>query len=58
VASSGVGRKLVNHPVAGSLHFEHAAFRLEENPDRRLVLYTPAGTKTRQKLAELLGEQS
>jgi transcriptional regulator with XRE-family HTH domain len=56
VTSSGVGRKLVNHPVVGRLHFEHAAFRLEDSPDRRLVLYTPAGAKTGQKLAELCGD--
>lgn len=54
VASSGVGRKLVNHPVAGRLHFEHAAFRLEEHADRRLVLYTPAGERTAEKIERLL----
>ena len=57
VVSSGVGRKLVDHPQAGRLRFEHAAFRLEDNLDRRLILYTPAGEKTRQKLDELLAEQ-
>src|SRR5262249_6324180 len=38
VASSGVGRKVLNHPEAGKLVFEHAAFRpADENPDLRLI---------------------
>jgi transcriptional regulator with XRE-family HTH domain len=57
VASSGVGRKTVNHPVAGKLHFEHAPFRLEEDPDRRLVLYTAAGDKTAGKIEKLIAER-
>jgi transcriptional regulator with XRE-family HTH domain len=58
VATSGVGRKIVKHPTAGKLVFEHAVFRPQETPEQRLVLYsaTPqAGTP--EKLAKLLAEQ-
>jgi transcriptional regulator with XRE-family HTH domain len=41
VASSGEGRKEINHPVAGKLFFEHAMFRHGENPEHRLLLYSP-----------------
>ena len=40
VATSGVGRKVLNHPTAGKLYFEHAPFRPYENPEQRLVLYS------------------
>jgi transcriptional regulator with XRE-family HTH domain len=40
VATSGVGRKLLRHPVVGKLAFEHAVFKLEETPERRLILYS------------------
>ncbi|MGE5858890.1 MAG: helix-turn-helix transcriptional regulator, partial [Solirubrobacterales bacterium] len=40
VASSGVGRKVLRHPTAGKLVFEHAVFRPEESPDLRFVLYS------------------
>jgi transcriptional regulator with XRE-family HTH domain len=59
VATKGVGRKVLHHPVAGKLVFEHAVFRLEETPDRRLVLYSAtAAARTPEKLAALLAEQS
>jgi transcriptional regulator with XRE-family HTH domain len=57
VATSGVGRKVVRHPTAGKLVFEHAVFRPQESPEQRLVLYTPvAKTDTPEKLAKLLAE--
>ena len=52
-----MGRKVLRHPAAGKLVFEHAVFRLEETPDRRLVLYSSlpvAGTP--EELARLLAE--
>jgi transcriptional regulator with XRE-family HTH domain len=59
VASSGVGRKVVRHPTAGKLVFEHAVFRPQESPEQRLVLYTPtAQANTPEKLAKLLAERS
>jgi transcriptional regulator with XRE-family HTH domain len=55
VATSGVGRKVLNHPTAGKLVLEHAVFRPEETPEQRVVLYsaTPQAN-TPEKLAELL----
>jgi transcriptional regulator with XRE-family HTH domain len=59
VATSGVGRKVVRHPTAGKLVFEHAVFRPQESPEQRLVLYTPtAQANTPKKLAKLLAERS
>jgi transcriptional regulator with XRE-family HTH domain len=59
VATSGVGRKTIQHPTAGKLVFEHAVFRPQENPEQRLVLYsaTPQAN-TKEKLAKLLAERS
>jgi transcriptional regulator with XRE-family HTH domain len=55
VARSGEGRKRLEHPVAGTLQFEHAVFNPAESPEQRLILYTPvADTGTREKLDELL----
>lgn len=41
VVRSGMGRKLLRHPLAGEMAFEHAVFKLEETPEQRLALYTP-----------------
>lgn len=55
VARSGVGRKTIRHPVAGTLLFEHAVFRLDDTPERRLILYSPLPVQdTAAKLARLL----
>jgi transcriptional regulator with XRE-family HTH domain len=55
VATTGVGRKEINHPVAGRLLFEHALFNPAEAPDQRLVLYSPLPEEdTPAKLAALL----
>ncbi len=57
VAYSGVGRKELRHPVVGTLVFEHAAFHPTEEPEQRLILYTPVpGSGTAEKMAELCGE--
>ena len=57
VAGSGVGRKVLNHPTAGKLYFEHAPFRPFENPEQRLVLYSAVDKgNTPEKLAKLLAE--
>jgi transcriptional regulator with XRE-family HTH domain len=59
VATSGIGRKVVRHPTAGKLVFEHAVFRPQESPEQRLVLYsaTPQANTT-EKLAKLLAGRS
>jgi len=55
VARSGVGRKVVNHPTAGRLVFEHAVFTPAECTDQRMVLYSPLPEEdTPRKLADLL----
>jgi transcriptional regulator with XRE-family HTH domain len=55
VARSGQGRKVLRHPKAGTLHFEHAVFKLEETPEQRLILYTALPTAgTPEKLARLM----
>ena len=55
VATTGVGRKVIDHPVAGRLVFEHAVFHPAESPEQRLVLYSPLPEEdTPAKLAQLL----
>jgi transcriptional regulator with XRE-family HTH domain len=59
VASSGVGRKTLNHPEVGKLVFEHAVFHPQENLDQRLVLYSATPTaNTPEKLKRLLADRS
>jgi transcriptional regulator with XRE-family HTH domain len=41
VRGSGEGRKVLHHPYGATLVFEHATFRHAENPQQRLMLYTP-----------------
>jgi transcriptional regulator with XRE-family HTH domain len=55
VLASGEGRKTIMHPTAGKLLFEHAGFRHGENPEQRLLLYSPLPEEdTPAKLARLL----
>ena len=55
VARSGAGRKTVVHPVVGAMRFEHAVFNPQEEPDQRMILYSPmAEDDTPAKLARLL----
>jgi transcriptional regulator with XRE-family HTH domain len=55
VARTGIGRKVVRHPVVGRLLFEHAVFKLEETPERRMILYSPLPAEdTQAKLERLL----
>jgi transcriptional regulator with XRE-family HTH domain len=57
VARSGVGRKVLRHPVVGKLVFEHAVFRLEEATDRRLILYSSLPiANTPEKLQKRLAD--
>ncbi len=58
VARSGEGRKVLEHPVVGTLVFEHAVFNPTESPDQRLILYSPVEEEgTRAKLAELMDSE-
>ena len=59
VATSGVGRKRLNHPEVGKLVFEHAVFRPEESPGQRFILHaTVPVANTPAKLQKLLSERS
>jgi transcriptional regulator with XRE-family HTH domain len=59
VARVGEGTKTMQHPVAGTLMFEHAVFHPVEFPEQRLTLYSPvADSGTAEKLAELLEDDS
>ncbi len=55
VARSGEGRKTLMHPSVGKLVFEHAVFHPQDEPEQRLIMYSPTDEcGTREKLAELL----
>jgi transcriptional regulator with XRE-family HTH domain len=55
IAGLGEGRKVLQHPVAGRMVFDHAVFRTAEDPEKRLVVYSPAcEDETPEKLASLL----
>jgi transcriptional regulator with XRE-family HTH domain len=55
VAVQGGGRKVLNHPVAGRLCFDHAALNPQDTPDQRLILYTPLPEDgTAEKMAGLV----
>jgi len=57
VAGSGEGRKTLNHPLAGTLVFEHAVFRPAEQPEQRVAMFSPLpDEETPAKLAALLEE--
>ena len=56
VARTGEGRRTINHPVVGTMVFEHAVFNPQEAPEQRLILYSPLPDEgTPDKLAQILG---
>jgi transcriptional regulator with XRE-family HTH domain len=58
VARSGTGRKILNHPVAGELTFEHVVWHPSDSPEQRMILYTPVpDTGTAERLAALLSDK-
>ena len=54
VVSSGEGRKRLNHPVVGTMVFEHAIFRHAETLEQCLALYTPLAEHDTPEKLELL----
>jgi hypothetical protein len=34
--------KRLRHPKKGTLHFAHASFQANHDPDLKLIIYTPA----------------
>jgi transcriptional regulator with XRE-family HTH domain len=58
VAQGLQGRKVLHHPVAGELVFEHAVFHPTVAPDQRLVIYSPVpGSGTAEAVAELMNAE-
>ena len=41
IRSTISGRKTMNHPTKGVLHFEHTSFQANDDPALKLVIYTP-----------------
>ncbi|MBO0768799.1 MAG: helix-turn-helix domain-containing protein [Solirubrobacterales bacterium] len=57
VHSGSAGRKVVNHPQAGRLVFEHVVLNPQEQPDQRLALYVPLPEEdSAARFAELIGD--
>lgn len=55
VAFPSTGPKHINHPVAGSMHFEYSSFGIDDHPGMRLIVFTPLDTdSTLEKLRGLL----
>ncbi len=52
-SSSLDGRKIMEHPVAGHLEFEHVTLQVPGDPDIKITIYTPLA-ETRAKLQPLL----
>jgi transcriptional regulator with XRE-family HTH domain len=53
VSRSLDGRKILEHPVAGHLEFEHVTLQVPNDPDLKITVYTPL-VETRAKLQPLL----
>ena len=52
---AGRAARILNHPQAGTLVFEHAVFRPGDSLEQRLVLFSPLPEEdTPAKLAHLL----
>jgi transcriptional regulator with XRE-family HTH domain len=55
VQGSPEGRKELDHPVVGRMVLEHTTFQLHDDPDLKLVLFTPlTEADSAEKLRELL----
>jgi transcriptional regulator with XRE-family HTH domain len=55
VAQAGSARKIIHHPIVGTLLFEHAVFNPQETPEQRMILMSPLPDEdTPAKLARLL----
>jgi MmyB-like transcription regulator ligand binding domain/Helix-turn-helix domain len=54
VSGRSEGVKLLRHPTAGIIEFEHAAFTLEGAGDLRMVVYAPVPGESAERLERLL----
>lgn len=41
IRRGGSGRKVLQHPAKGVIAFDHASFQFNDDPDLKLVIYTP-----------------
>jgi hypothetical protein len=57
VSRSLDGRKILEHPVAGHLEFEHVTLQVPNDPDLKITVYTPL-VETRVKLQPLLEDNT
>jgi hypothetical protein len=49
------GKKMLNHPQVGHLAFEHLMFQMYDEPDLKVVVYTPISEgDTKAKIRQLL----
>jgi hypothetical protein len=49
------GKKVLNHPQAGYLAFEHLMFQMYDEPDLKVIVYTPINEgETAAKIRQLL----
>ncbi len=52
------GKKVLNHPQAGYLAFEHLMFQMYDEPDLKVIVYTPINEgETAAKIRQLLVHQ-
>jgi hypothetical protein len=53
------GIKALNHPQAGTLTFEHLMFQVYDEPDLKVVVYTPLEDgETAAKIRQLLAKET
>lgn len=55
VARGSGGRKELLHPVGGRMVFDHVILHPSEEPDQRLIIYSPVD-ETREQVARLLAQ--
>ena len=48
------GRKIVDHPDAGTIHLDYSSFSIDEQPGLGLVIYAPATAADQTRILELL----
>jgi hypothetical protein len=52
------GKKILNHPQVGYLAFEHIMFQVYDEPDLKVIVYTPLNEgETAVKIRQLLACQ-
>jgi len=57
VAAPLAGRKRLDHPTAGRMEFEYSSFHVGDQPDMKLIVFTPLEADgTTNKLLRLLAE--